>query len=65
MMSINFLILFSFLFNLLAPTPLNNPSDFNGLDYPFSIKKGYDEAEIFLNNDINIFDVSQTASSPL
>ena len=41
---------------------LNNPDDLSS-DYPFSLKKGYNEAVIFMEDSIKLFDVSNTASS--
>ena len=43
-----------------ALAALGNPSELtNG--YPFSLKKGYNEAVIFIENSISIFDVTKTS----
>ena len=58
-MEIIFLIFISFLFVVNA---LNNPDSIDSSSsYPFSIKKGYNEVIIFLDNDIKIFDVTKTS----
>ena len=41
---------------------LDNPGDLEE-DYPFSLKKGYNEAVLFMKNSIKIFNVSNTISS--
>jgi len=56
------LILIHLFLKILA---LNRNPDNLGYDYPFSIKKGYNEVAIFLKNSIRIFDVSQTTTANL
>ena len=58
-MEIIFLIFISLLFVVIGI--LNNPDIIdNSYSFPFSIKRGYNEVVIFLENDIKIFDVTKT-----
>jgi hypothetical protein len=50
---------------LIILSALNSNPDTLGNGYPFSLKKGYNEAAIFLDNSIKIFDVTQTTTSNL
>ena len=56
-MEIIFLIFISLLF--VVNGTLANPGTIDNF-YPFSIKRGYNEVVIFLENDIKIFDVTKT-----
>ena len=62
------IILIIFIVNILliktTTPPWNNPNElFSDNPYPFSIKKGYNEAVIFMENYINIYNLSNTFSS--
>ena len=65
MKNINFILFFiKISYSLLIINP--NPDSLSG-NYPFSIKKesGSNEAIVFMDNSINIFDISQASTGPL
>ena len=54
-------ILVNSIFKISTSDILDNPGDLIE-DFPFSLKKSYNEAVIFMNNAIQIFDVSRTTT---
>jgi hypothetical protein len=54
------IIIFIIVYLFLKISSLNNPSSL-GNDYPFSLKKGYNGAVIFMEYSMKIFEVSKTS----